>query len=645
MRRFPDLDVFLDTGDAHHNYATAEDRGHWTETIAGGCERLPFYFLAGNHDVDAWGYDWDPEQDSMRLGSVPCRPYFSFDIKNIHFLAIPELMSVSTVTDEVLAWARLDLAMNEDKKVIVVSHNALAGTTVPNNDSAYRVVTNSNDVFKLLDENPNVLAWMHGHNHDYNLVLKHNRLYVSNGRIGGFVPEDSTNAASNQLKAPLGGIYFEVYPEKFVVRCYSAEHDKFLDELPGGSSLAHTMQIPTLLKADAPAAFSFGMALMPPGTKMPVYTYHASSSNRLFLQHCHDDVINQNRSLDQYSVRVTGPRTERNLVGYTFKPDVEPDTNKPIGYEFNNPGITILPTDGENPFMLSIPGQARGRRGYYRGCPGSTVDLEIDLGKVPPGAQCHAILNFATTDTKEKGSGTRQEINVSEGNRTASCAFQLASAGDSGIYSDVGSDYVVSFWIDLRIASVTEALEIKGIRIRTKSPAGLAEQPVLQMGEQRFEGARQAPTKESVIQFDGLSLDSDRTVATNLSAKPINWLMRVEPSWQSRNAPLFQHDKIISIARRTNSFGANKEIILVPMAVIAAPYVHRLTGICPADVHIFDDQDRSLKVDVKKIDGAGLVTVSTTSKPKKMVNAEWVRATEDGFVARVTAIGMTAFYF
>ncbi len=646
MKRFPDLDVFLDTGDAHHNYATAEDRGHWTETIAGGCGRLPFYFLAGNHDVDAWGYDWDPEQDSMRLGSLPCRPYFSFDFKNIHFLAIPELMSVSTVTDEVLAWARLDLALNKEKKVIVLSHNALAGTTVPRNDSTYRVVTNSNDVFKLLDENPNVLAWMHGHNHDYNLVPKDNRLYVSNGRIGGFIPKDSTNAASNQLNAPLGGIYFEVHPEKFVVRCYSAEHDKFLDELPGGSSLAHTMRLPTMLNGDAPPGFSFGMALMPPGTKMPVHNYHASTSNHLFLQNCQSGIINQNSALDQYSVRVSGASTARNLEGYTLRPDFDPNTNKAIGYVFDNPGITILPTEGDKkPFLLSIPGQARGRRGYYRGRPGSTVDLEIDWGKVPPGARCHAVLNIATTDTKERGSGAREEIKLPEGNRTSSCAFQLPGAGDTGIYSDAESDYVISFWIDLRFGPVTGPLELKGIRIRARPLPGGAEQPILQLGEEHFDGANQAPTKESVFAFAGLSLDADRLVATNLSAKPINWLMRIEPLWQSRNAPLSRSGQIISINRRTNSFGANKEVILAPMGVVATPYVHRLTGICPADIHLFDDQDRSLKVNVKKIDGAGLVTISTTSKPKKMVNAELVCETEGGFVAKATATGMIAFYF
>ena len=78
MQRFPDLDVFIDTGDAHHNYATAEDRGHWTEVVPGGCGTLPFYFLAGNHDVTAWSYDWSPEQDIMRVASIGCRPYFSF---------------------------------------------------------------------------------------------------------------------------------------------------------------------------------------------------------------------------------------------------------------------------------------------------------------------------------------------------------------------------------------------------------------------------------------------------------------------------------------------------------------------------------------------------------------------------------------
>jgi hypothetical protein len=37
---FPDLDLIIVTGDAHHNYATEEDLGRRTDMIAGECGRM-----------------------------------------------------------------------------------------------------------------------------------------------------------------------------------------------------------------------------------------------------------------------------------------------------------------------------------------------------------------------------------------------------------------------------------------------------------------------------------------------------------------------------------------------------------------------------------------------------------------------------
>jgi len=85
IRRFPDLDVFIDTGDAHHGALKRKPgdiaRGNWTDIIAGECGITPFFYVAGNHEIIGTLYDGDQEWRCNALGSVSCRPYYSFDIK------------------------------------------------------------------------------------------------------------------------------------------------------------------------------------------------------------------------------------------------------------------------------------------------------------------------------------------------------------------------------------------------------------------------------------------------------------------------------------------------------------------------------------------------------------------------------------
>lgn len=53
-RRFPDLDLFLDTEDAHHSSLGSmldSARKDWSDIIAGQGNPTPFYFVPGNHEI------------------------------------------------------------------------------------------------------------------------------------------------------------------------------------------------------------------------------------------------------------------------------------------------------------------------------------------------------------------------------------------------------------------------------------------------------------------------------------------------------------------------------------------------------------------------------------------------------------------
>ena len=126
-RKFPDLDVFIDTGDAHHNGKDRDkERGEWTDMILGQDWPIPFFYVPGNHEI-AHANDRDSEFTCAVLGSHEARPYYSFDIQGIHFVSVPELIRAVYVPKELLEWLRLDLELNKDKTTILLSHNSLIG--------------------------------------------------------------------------------------------------------------------------------------------------------------------------------------------------------------------------------------------------------------------------------------------------------------------------------------------------------------------------------------------------------------------------------------------------------------------------------------------------------------------------------------
>ncbi len=104
LNKFPDLDIFLDTGDAHHNDHHNNANPHkarkdWVDIIQGGCGQLPFYYVIGNHELRS-NEDDDPEMRSNIMGSNTCRPYYSFDMQGIHFISFPQLIRATYITEE-----------------------------------------------------------------------------------------------------------------------------------------------------------------------------------------------------------------------------------------------------------------------------------------------------------------------------------------------------------------------------------------------------------------------------------------------------------------------------------------------------------------------------------------------------------------
>jgi len=57
LKRFPDLDVLMDVGDAYHSADPSCDEGRrqWTDVVVSGCGPIPFFYITGSHEL---ARDW-----------------------------------------------------------------------------------------------------------------------------------------------------------------------------------------------------------------------------------------------------------------------------------------------------------------------------------------------------------------------------------------------------------------------------------------------------------------------------------------------------------------------------------------------------------------------------------------------------------
>ena len=290
---FPDLDLVVDTGDAHHGGNVPDSaRGDWTDIIQGGCGASPFYYVMGNHDQKIEGR-------TNTFASNECRPYYSFDLYGIHFISLPEMMDHSYITDAEFAWLKLDLQLHANATTIAFSHNSLKDTTQFFNDRGYRQLTNSDAMLELFKLHPNVIAWMHGHNHTYEVVPKYNNLYVSNGRIGGFDAQVYAGNHDGKLYGAhnLGGIY------------------------------THNLKRPTTFDPDALPAYSCGFGGSPSGQTLQIHHHHLGGASALCLAGAENPVINENPDLKIYTQRTSKNFMQKILSGYALLPNEESKTD------------------------------------------------------------------------------------------------------------------------------------------------------------------------------------------------------------------------------------------------------------------------------------------------------------------------------
>ncbi len=607
MRRFPNLDVFIDSGDIHHSNAFDQGRVDWTQTIAGGIGTLPLLLTPGNHEIANFGNaeGEDPEKRTMAIGSINCRPYYSFDMKGIHIVSLPQLQMVNLITEESLRWLELDMRVNSDKTTIIITHNSLEDTTLTHDSKVYRRVANSGQVFKFMDRYPNIVAWMHGHNHTWELVKKHGRFYVSNGRIGGFSPPYKGNFGAGHL----GGIYFELSDNKFMVRGYSATQNCFFDEIPGYEHMSQTMDIKTSFDPSAPCATSWGMGGMRNGQKLPAYQHFITGPKekaRLYVTGVDSPVFSENSDLSFLAEQTEGWSRARAISGLNIAPkkDVEGELD---GIVFLESAVKVLPIDDKGTARSIYSPQGGASKTYYRCVPGGKYKAAIKAKAQNKGPDCTLFFHVYDNSGQMVHSNRSETKKINSSQTLIEASFDVPLNGfNTGIYNNPESDEQLNLLVEASLGSLTSPVVVEELSLMEAAGGKVSADIKVSTAGESYKAA--GVVDEKTIRDFAINgpLEGREVITAESGGNGLaTWLVKQDNlTFQVRNAPAKVHpDGMIEIGPFRNRFETNREVILAPLSKPNGPYIHRMRGITKCRIESYDTKKRELVVHVDEVEG------------------------------------------
>lgn len=614
-RRFPDLDLFFDTGDAHHNdhHENSDPykaRKNWCDIIQGGCGQVPFYYIVGNHEIYS-NEDDDPEIRSNIMGSTSCRPYYSFDMKGIHFISFPELIKTIYITEEEYAWLDLDLELNRNKTTILLSHNNIIGTT-SGNEAGYRGLMDSEKMLGIFRKYPNIISWMHGHNHNFEIQEKQNMLFVSNGRIGGFDPSKGLHG--------LGGIYFEISSDGLLVKCYSAEKDIFLEDI--SSNLSRELHTKTTLDPLALCSYSYGVGGAKNKERFFAYNHHSGLSQKreMYVTGCQDAIINDDPFFNKYTERHAWHGLDKILIAAKIN-------HGNSVFEYAKPGIR-LKTNNDWFTTVTLPCEYFNLYSYYR-CPVDTdykitIDLKthqvITVGK-------HVLwLRLLVYDCNGRILRIVQSegLTLLSGDQKHEVILNIPPLDDfETIYSNPDSDKLVNIAVEASFSGMEKGdIEIRSIIFSIAGAEGKTRNPGLLVNNEKclYNGEI---TKNNIVKLplDPGFNERDVIEASSDGMKRLTFIIKhSDLEWQVRNAAVKDCGNYLEIKKMRNRLSDKMEIIIVPLIKTSDPYIHRIIKSEEIKIYPLSRGNKNLKVEIKKVFNNSQIQVFSYKRPVRVTN-------------------------
>lgn len=579
LRKFPDLDVFIDSGDPHHNIARDSDLEDWTDIIANGIGSIPFLFVGGNHDCQVWDHGYDPEERTMELASLSTRPYYSMDIKGVHIVCLPQLIYFSYMSEEALEWLKLDLEAAAGRTTLIISHNSLLGTTFPEDggDTGYRVQAMSQDVYSVIDSHPNVMGWFHGHNHDYVAVLREGIPHVSNGRIGGFDP--SPNRRFGNLDN-LGGIFFEITPHGMRIGAYSGAEDRWLPGFvsPGKDFLE--IKRPMTVDAKSPSTFCHGHGASAPGTILPIRRHVASPTNdaELRVRASKKPFVNEDVNFRVYTQRLNRNYRTKHLGGFSLEPHQGNELRDDLTWNWNNPGITLLPNHVTK--RLVTYGINESQFAYLRVDPERQFELDLRLYMEVAGVVVTPTVSLWTSDKTEVARMELEDFRPQAGESVLRKTFDFKGFSlPRSIHDDPMSDRRFQLVVEVAFTNLDHIIEVHRMGIRQfESTSG---SNAVHINGRQILALDKYPTEKPIVRRVALPQESRLAIRPDSTdGRLLCWHIReFAPQIQVRNATVAFREGVYHIGKPRNRFSRNHRVVIVPLPRRHMPHVSATEGV------------------------------------------------------------------
>jgi len=596
--RFPKLDMVFDTGDIHHGYLNENERNDardfWLSNLVSPFSDSLFSYIPGNHELGKG--PTDEEITATKLGSQNFRPYYSFDYCGIHFISLPQLLDTILLTQESLNWLEHDLSLNRDKTTFILSHNSIKGTTFDNGETGYRVTVNSEKLLEIINKHNHVVAWLHGHNHQYQIVPKHNRMYVSNGRIGGFSPPKSWGDFG---QGHLGGVYFEINKNRLLVRCFSASKNKFFDEM-GHTHLSHTLTTNTSFDPQGKCNYYCGHGLLTDNVSHNISNHYLTDRKPLVsTKSLATNIINENHefglSTDLY---FTNKRINR-VIGFQVLP-------KPVKTEKTDKGL-VISNIKKGTFILNIPtlkvtnGFAK-RGSYYRCESKDTFLISTDISTfkdTPQGSKLE--LKVFVFDKHHnilhESDFVSQKIDFEAGNQFIVKIPELDENANEK-YLKASVEFI----------NVPQKIKLNNFIIRKKSTK--TPNNYLFLNERKYlpeEGLKTTKTDStlSLLKFSG-----QQAVSTVLKYPDIKW--------QVRNAVSELIDNTILVKKWRHTIQKSQEVVITPLNSDRNLYLNKTLNLMPFTVTF---NKNHVKVELEKTSSSSVLVFRFSKEIKKVLGS------------------------
>ena len=609
VRAFPDLDLAFDTGDAHHGYLNEAERKiartQWLENIANQFSKTPFHYIPGNHELGK-GED-DPEIVAADFGSIPFRPYYSFDCMGIHFISLPELLSTIIITQESINWLKLDLQINQEKTTIILSHNSIKGTTFNNGETGYRCLANSDELMGILDKNSQIIGWFHGHNHQYEIVKLKDKIYISNGRIGGFNPPQQWGEFG---QGHLGGIYFEISASQFTIKAYSASKKDYLSKL-GFKNLSLTLDVKTSFNPNLGFNYYCGNGKTSNNIQYEINNHYPIEDHPILVYQKTQDVINENAGISYPSQYYFASKSIDKIIGYKLQ-------QKEIKFNLENNSMNLFNPKLLTSFALLFPTfknkkhNLYRRGGYYHCAWQQKYSLKVVTSELLTSKKSLA-LSIDLLGYRYQIIKTFQPFGQEVSGNVAIFNFDT---GDK-----IGKSSQLYLTFKLQFKHFPEKFTLKEIKLLP------LKQDSNQISYFKYDGNEYEINPQlhpQTLKLTQLNQLSNQIEFNHLDDQMMAWLIKYpQAKWQIRNGKGYYENGILKLKTHGSQYHYIKEMIISPTTQMAF-YLNRVLNIDALDLK-YDGIDR-LTIALHNLNEEQVLIFISTKKIKKVKGGRLIKA-------------------